>query len=359
MCLKVAIIPWSKEYYNDQIFNTKALINVDHRLNAYDELRTFFVEKGDEIHTIDMFKNLNEVDWFLCFDYNMDFVLKLSKLGLSNRLIYCNGEPEVVNPRNSKEGYEELKKLFPYILSWNDDAVDDIRIFKRINPYYFEDNDVKKISSQVAFNEKKLLTNISGNKKSGHSKELYSERLKVINYFEEKHIGDFTLYGTGWSADEHPSYEGCPHSKRDVYPKYKFALALENMKEVKGYVTEKMLDCLTLGIVPVYQGAEDIEEYVPKECFIPYDSFDSLDAMYEYLNNMSENRYMEYIEAAARFLSDTSMKNRLSGRQYAKNIYHLIENARYEFEQDKEALKILKIQLIKTKLGSIKRKILR
>ena len=30
------------------------------------------------------------------------------------------------------------------------------------------------------------------------------------------------------------------------------------MKNVKGYVSEKILDCLVSGIVPIYAGADDI-----------------------------------------------------------------------------------------------------
>ena len=60
----------------------------------------------------------------------------------------------------------------------------------------------------------------------------------------------------------YPFYQGKCDKKAETYHKYKFAICFENMKNIKGYVTEKILDCLTAGIVPVYAGADNIEEYV-------------------------------------------------------------------------------------------------
>ena len=40
------------------------------------------------------------------------------------------------------------------------------------------------------------------------------------------------------------------------------------MRNVNGYVTEKIFDAFKAGCVPVYWGAENITKYVPAECFI-------------------------------------------------------------------------------------------
>ena len=59
----------------------------------------------------------------------------------------------------------------------------------------------------------------------------------------------------------------------------RFALAFENMKNVKVYVVEKSLDCLVSGILPIYSGPDDIADYVPEVCFIPYNRFKNPEEM--------------------------------------------------------------------------------
>ena len=50
----------------------------------------------------------------------------------------------------------------------------------------------------IDFSERKLLTCISGNKKSEHPDEMYSEREKVITFLENRYPNDFDFYGTGF-----------------------------------------------------------------------------------------------------------------------------------------------------------------
>ena len=151
------------------------------------------------------------------------------------------------------------------------------------------------------FEERKLLTAIYSNKSGRGKKELYSERLKIFQYFEE--IKDvFDLYGYGWSSNKLINYRGQVKNKAKVYHKYRFAIALENIKGVSGCVSEKIFDCLCAGVVPIYYGALDIEEYVPKEAFIDYKKFKSVEEMYQYLKNMDEYTWGGYIRAGKDYL---------------------------------------------------------
>lgn len=58
-------------------------------------------------------------------------------------------------------------------------------------------------------------------------------------------------------------------SKIDGLEKYRFSIAIEN-SSTPTYITEKFLDCIIAGSVPLYYGAPDIEEYFPKESYIPF-----------------------------------------------------------------------------------------
>lgn len=313
--MKIALIPWSNEIKNNNIFIPKK----EEYTDSHILLKQAFQQKGIEINTVDVYKDLREVDAFLFWGIEYKWLNKLIRLGLQNRTIYCNGEPAVVKPENSKEGFQKLLKIFAYILTWDDDLVDNIRIFKRNIPYYFE-----KGFGNIAFDERKLLTNISGNKVSTHPLELYSEREKVVTYFEQKHPEQFDLYGTGWDKSIHSSYQGMVLSKRETYHKYKFALSLENTYDVRGYITEKILDCFTSGIVPIYKGAKDVNVYIPKECYIDYDEFNSIEDMYQYLNNMSENEYSKYIKEIEKLL-DSNIQDVFSSEKFCEYICVVLE----------------------------------
>lgn len=295
---KIAFIPWDSSIHDDNIYCPRDDWYVDSHILLSRYLKT----KGAEIHTIDMYKDLNEIDCFLFSKLEYEWMVKVAGIKAMDKAVYWSAEPPVVVGVNCREGYEQILKYFGNVMTWNPDLVDNKRIFLRNIPYMF----VKYYgdSSENAFRNKKLMTNISGDKSSDHPKEMYSEREKVITWFEKNHPDEFDLYGFGWNADKHPSYKGTVNSKFDTYHKYKFALCLENMKDVKGYITEKICDCLTAGIVPVYYGASDISKYVPEDCYIDYSQFDSLDDMYQFLNDMSYDRYMEYINCIDRYLDN-------------------------------------------------------
>ena len=56
---------------------------------------------------------------------------------------------------------------------------------------------------------------------------------------------------------------------------FRFCLCLENCS-YPGYVTEKIIDCLVAGVIPLYQGAPDIAEFIPAECFIDISQYSDL-----------------------------------------------------------------------------------
>lgn len=353
MSYKLAVIPWSASGLQNRMFITDdERMNVDHRNNPYYEMKKEFEKRGDFIQTVDLYQDLTEVDYFLFLELDWNWLLKVIEAGGESRMIYCNAEPPVVNPLNCPKGYRFLSNFFPYILTYNEDWVDDETIFKRNIPYFFEEN-----IGNIGFDDRKLLTSISGNKKSKHPDELYSERERVITFFENNYPEEFEFYGTGWDGAVHPGYRGRVDKKAETYHFYKFAICFENMKNIKGYVTEKILDCLTSGIVPIYAGAEDIEEYVPKDCFIDYWQFNDCNAMAEYLLNVNESTYQAYLDAAKRFLH-TDHQEKFSGKEYARNIY-VILNQHKEFKVSGAYVLYIKILLWKRTYVAKIRKILR
>ena len=129
------------------------------------------------------------------------------------------------------------------------------------------------------------------------SQEYYTLRLKAIMHFSK--FSDFDLYGRNW----HKKYWGIPNqiykialtkyrgttsNKVQCLSNYKFSICFENAS-YQGYITEKIFDCFFAGCIPIYFGAPDIDEYIPKECFIDFAKFNNnFDKLEEFLLNFSE-----------------------------------------------------------------------
>lgn len=199
--------------------------------------------------------------------------------------------------------------------------------------------------SPLLFGDKKLLTMISGAKSIGSwkknlilkliywlkVKEIYSERLKAIEYFSAKESFDF--YGRGWgkisfnSKKEKSiknSYKGEIDDKQIILQKYKFAFCFEN-SIFPGYVTEKIFDAMFAGSVPIYLGAPDIKKYIPSSCFIDLRDFKNYDDLYNYISAIKEDKYNEYLISIKKFIaSDDYYK--FSQESFAETILTIIEN---------------------------------
>ena len=106
------------------------------------------------------------------------------------------------------------------------------------------------------------------------------------------------------------SFGGCLHNKEvkettskrkagksDVISHYKFTLAFEN-SVYKDYVSEKVYHALLAGSVPIYYGAVNIAEFVPKNSVIDARKFSGPKEMAEYIRMLDSNEeeYNKYHE---------------------------------------------------------------
>lgn len=217
-----------------------------------------------------------------------------------SRSLYFAFEPPVVDINHNKQGIKLLKKYFSYIMTWNDELIDNHRIYKFMYPYCFDYHSTKFNISYEEFLSKKLLCNISGNKKSAYKGELYTERARIIDFY--KNNPDFGLYGSNWDNLYSFVYQGFADNKKNIYSNYRFAICLENMCNIQGYVTEKILDCFCCGIVPIYLGASNCNSYIPDNCYIHYDNFSDLNELNDFLTNMEFEQYKGYLSEIQKYL---------------------------------------------------------
>lgn len=302
---KIGIVPPPAPgtgYFNDKMFTPDSEVDRDSGVYVWKEMQDSLAERGCSLHTIDCFSDLREVDLFVFFWFDLSWYERVRKIGGLGRTVYAGIESPVFDENNDEKGLERMRRYFACILTWNDDLIDNSRrFFKVMCPYHFFVKKSGFLMDQEAFHKKKLLCNISGNKSSSVKNELYSERMRVIEYYDKR--PDFGLYGVGWDRERYASYKGKVKNKSEAYENYKFALCLENLCNVKGYITEKILDAFCTGIVPIYAGASNCSAYIPDDCYIHYDAFGSPDELDRYLSGMEFDEYKGYLDRIEQYLA--------------------------------------------------------
>jgi len=92
-----------------------------------------------------------------------------------------------------------------------------------------------------------------------------------------------------------------------VLSRYRFSVCFEN-GPMRGYITEKIFDCLYAGVVPVYLGAPDINKYIPEDSYVDMRKFDSYKEMLTSVQAMSAQEWQLKREAGREFLRNDGRK---------------------------------------------------
>jgi len=315
--MKEVLLVIPKEFQNNKLFDVSdPRLNRDNCLEPCYKLKARLAELGYDAKTMDMGSAQKaELILFLDLVNTKDFFRLCLRKNLRNKMALFLWEPPSVAPESYNPSYHEhFKKIF----TWNDDLVDNNRYFKFFIPQPPHSTPIK----ESPFKSKKLITSITSNKSSKHPDELYDERLSAIKYFARRHNKDFAFYGMGWKRKRSvteiikelfsPSffrcYGGTVKDKVQTMAQYKFSICYENIKGLRGYITEKIFDSFKAGCVPVYWGAENVTEYIPENCFIDRRKFSSYDKLASFLTGMKEGEYLEYQKNIKDFLSSDKFK---------------------------------------------------
>lgn len=266
---------------------------------------------GYDICQRESIKSLVNPDYILFFDISTA-LYDLGSYDRSKAILFL-WEPPTVNSANYDTRYHQF---FSKIFTWRDDLVDGVQYLK----FHYPQPTLVMCEPVVEFNQKKLCVMVAGNRGSHHADELYSARKRDMLFFEYNAPHTFDLYGPSW-PNELRVYRGKTSDKIACLQKYKFCICYENIA-LPGYVTEKIFDCFVAGCVPIYQGAPNIDEYVPRDCFIDRTQFFSMHELYKFLQNMSQADYEGYLariraylssEQAQKFSSDYFIKTVVEG----------------------------------------------
>ncbi len=328
--MKKAAIFTSDFFQKNKLFDKESRDDCLHHMYL---LRKKWKREGYELNTQDIYP-LEDCEFvlFMYFPiFQIDILEKLTNLNKDLYLI-CY-ESEMISPNDwKKSNHKHFKKIF----TWSDKLVDDKKYIKFYNP-----NRVPKNLDFSLKKKDKFCTLIAGNKSHFDRRELYSERNKAILWFEKKHLNKFDLYGVGWEKGiwkpfirpylhskifrlanritdklkisrrlfrkKLKSYKGKVESKKETYSRYKFAICYENVKNIDGYITEKIFDCFFTGCVPIYLGAPDVANFIPKNTFIDKNRFKTYRKLFIFLKNMDNELYSQYLENIKAFLKSEKM----------------------------------------------------
>ena len=327
--MKKACIVVSKSYQNNKLFDLNdKIINRDNCMYPFWLLKQEFKKYGYDLSTQDI--NSIEESRIVIYNEMPKTLPNKNDIQKSYLMLF---ESELIRPDNwNLKNHKYFNKIF----TWKDDIIDNKKYFK----FNFAQEIPKTINKELSKKEK-LCTLIAGNKKVNHPFELYSKRIEAIRWFEKNHPNDFDFYGIGWDEfrsenkyvnillrksklskmfkPSFSSYKGKVDSKKEVLEKYKFAICYENARDISGYITEKIFDCFFAGCVPIYWGANNITEHIPKDCFIDKRKFDSYEELSKYIKNISDEEYIKYLDNIEIFLN-SEKAYKFSSECFAKTI---------------------------------------
>jgi hypothetical protein len=302
-------------------------------LNDYiADIKNVLFSKQIDLYEIRNLKNVNFLDTIIFIDViNPDLILKKYNV-ICNKKILILKEPPVVEPQLWKK---DVVIKYNYILTYNKDFV---KKFKNLTNIIFSLMPRNLDSIPFNFPKKKKCCMFAANKISNKKNELYSERKKIINYFFQKKDDFFDLYGPNWNLylfqinnftikfyrfKKIKFYKGVTSKKLETMSKYTFSFCYENMKNFNGYISEKIIDSMRAGCIPIYVGPKNVVDYIPKNSFIDASGFNSIDKLILHLQNMTTSRIKRYQYNILKFLTDKAPKH-FSLRKFSKKILHIV-----------------------------------
>jgi len=145
-------------------------------------------------------------------------------------------------------------------------------------------------------------------------KNLYRERTSYGEYIDNNFKCD--IYGDAWwnLQNNRGKFLG---DRMLLYRSHKFCLIIENC-QVINWMSEKMLDAMTGGCVPIYKGSPSVASIFPDDTFVNVDDFSDLDTAINYAYEKGHEYFYQNIDKCIE-----GIRKRLEPREYFLNILKL------------------------------------
>ena len=311
-------------------------LRADHNVSLV-KLKEALENSNFDIFTKDLKENFKNID----FEFHFYGNLKKEINGIS----YCI-LPEIkeVDKMCSKE---ILKKKYNKIFTNLDDDVDNKQFFKVNSPQ-------SNLNLKTGSKRQNLACIISSNKNLNvYSKDSgYKRRAEIIKWFTTYYPDDLHVYGKGWDTYFFSNYfinrltlyiqrklnikkrtnfnfKGTIINKIEVLKNYKFNFCIENHIGKNGYFTGILFDSFNSGTIPIYAGCKNIDKYIPKNCYIDFNSFSNFKDLRNYLKSITEKDFKSYQNNIIKFLKSDKMKEFEPEKFIETIIYHLNKDKKH------------------------------
>ena len=242
--------------------------------------------------------DIEESDFVVIIDFN-EIVNQLPK---ESPKMLLNYEPSLMDSKAHEKSYQ---RQFNKILTFLDKKENNSDLSTQKYCYPVKRPELKNLNS-IPFANRKLCCLIATEKNNSHPGELLYLRKTIVEYFNDRHPEDFEVYGRGW--DHFPNVnKGLVDSKDKKIQEFKFVLCPENM-ELDGYITEKLFDAFSNGVVPIWQGPSNADDYISKNCYIDLREFSSPESLYNYISNLTEEGWNVYRKNIKSYLKSEKSK---------------------------------------------------
>jgi len=346
---RIGVVPYSREYGRNRLFETSGPLNRDHSLQVWHELREKCRGLGWDMQTAD--DPAQAFDACLMLDPSPE-KLRSCRDDILRRSIARFCEPPDVCPQQYED--ERLQFLSAHcrtIYCCNRGLCDTYGFRQHawyVDAYPGRENRIAPAKDRDG------VCLIATNKFSRHPESQLAFRLslaraiaqdpKLRRHFHiygrdwltgagilRKHLPPSARGGSGitdrvlarverkipWNRALRKVYRGPAVTKGDVLSAAKFNLIVENMYW-DGYVTEKIFDALQFGCVPIYFGASDVEDHIPAELFIDGRRFsEPLDAI-RFGLSLEEAELDRRIQAGQDWLRSADFNSRFGRMTYVE-----------------------------------------
>jgi len=301
---------------DDPVLNRDGQLLPFHRLREHMRARSIEVHTADRLNTVDGNAEMPADYYSLGILANFEPILAAGKVRLAAFVIM---EPPVVAP----ELYAALPGLTAvfdrvYVHNTSGDGysltgVDAARLHKFHWP--IPHADVLEACWSHADRLKRVVVVNGNHQPKWRAGELYSKRIEAMSALARH--GAVDLYGTGWNRWWSRSAMWLPYwrhvrairaidrgpcaSKFEVMQRYDFCLCFENMA-MRGYITEKIFDCLYAGVIPLYLGAPDIAEHLPADTYVDVRHFANWNELWRHVRALPAARVQAMRDAGRAFL---------------------------------------------------------
>jgi hypothetical protein len=351
--ITVYVDPWNPELELDGLFDmAPRMVNRDGVLTCWGYLRDSCKAVGIHLHTADMMPQEGTSDGpFLCYNFgSLDGYLKYRlRRDIILGSIYLFEPP--IGLVASRDLYLYLPELCrAYRRVYTTSPIEEINKCygrdisnDRTLEFCYPQNHNKIIEPLWSNQNRKLLVMVNSyNYSPLRNREYYSERIRALGYFGR--YGVIDLYGYRWNkitgnalgyllrvafdfyrrrslarTREVPVVLKCQQAIKKVWlgpcvnamyetlAQYEFSICFESMG-IKGFLSEKLFDCLMVGTIPIYLGTPDVTERIPEDCFIDHRQFDSYADLHRYIIAMSPNEKQRRREAGREFFESEKFR---------------------------------------------------